>query len=132
MKPESAAFLAKAHRLLYEARTELSVHLTEACGRAAYLAALQAAHAYIYERTGRVARTHKGAHNTFYLLSADDGRIEAGLRVFLSESYDLKNTADYEVGPNGIVPAEDAAAALDTAIRFVACIGAILDSMPDA
>ena len=105
VKPESAAFLAKAHRLLREARTELDVQLPEACGRAAYLAALQAAHAYIHERTGRVARSHKGAHNMFFLLSADEPRIDADLRVFLSEGYDLKNSADYEVGDKGDVPA---------------------------
>jgi len=40
----------------------LTVDLTEDAGRAAYLAGYQAAQALIFERTGKVTKTHRGAH----------------------------------------------------------------------
>ncbi|MGE5271905.1 MAG: hypothetical protein ACM3JG_19770 [Thiohalocapsa sp.] len=54
MKPESADFLNKARSFLVKARNELNVlGYADEAGRAAYLAALHAAQALIFERTDR-------------------------------------------------------------------------------
>jgi uncharacterized protein (UPF0332 family) len=41
------------------------LHYIDEAGRAAYLAGYHAAQALIFERTGREAKTHKGAHTQF-------------------------------------------------------------------
>jgi uncharacterized protein (UPF0332 family) len=60
MTPEAERYLAKARLTLDRARLMLTVHLTEDAGRSAYLAGYQAAEAFIFERTGKVTKTHKG------------------------------------------------------------------------
>ena len=62
MTPEAGRYLAKARLTLDHARKMLTVQLNEDAGRAAYLAGFQAAQALIFERTGTVTKTHKGAH----------------------------------------------------------------------
>ena len=60
MTPQAAEFLAKAHHLLTEADIMLGVGLNDAAGRTGYLAAFHAAQAFIFERTGKVFKTHHG------------------------------------------------------------------------
>jgi hypothetical protein len=48
------------------------------------------------------------------------------LRQFLPQSFGMKAVADYELGPQAVIPAEQAAAAIETAARFVACIATLL------
>jgi hypothetical protein len=48
------------------------------------------------------------------------------LRRFLPQAYDLKAICDYEFGPDAVVPREKAAAAVETATRFVNCIAGLL------
>jgi uncharacterized protein (UPF0332 family) len=62
VKPESQAYLDKARQTLAHARAILTIGLGDEAGRAAYLTALHAAQALIFERTGRVAKTHRGVH----------------------------------------------------------------------
>lgn len=119
MTPEAALFLSKAQRLLKEAEAMLGIGLFEAAGRSAYLAAFQAAQAYISESTGRVAKTHKGVHTEFQRLTAADLHLAHELRSFLSRAYNLKAIADYETHPDQEVTAERAAQALAEAGRFV-------------
>ncbi|HZU89512.1 MAG TPA: hypothetical protein VE993_09675 [Stellaceae bacterium] len=45
---------------------------------------------------------------------------------FLSQSYNLKDIADYELGPGAAVPLDRASAAIATAERFVERIAEIL------
>ena len=126
MKPETRAYLDKAQRALTHARAILAIQFGDDAGRAAYLAALHAAQALIFERTGRVAKTHRGAHGQFLRLVAGEPSVDAELRRFLSESYKLKSVADYEVGPDSVVPIEEAAAAIETAARFLDTIAGLL------
>ena len=128
MKPEARAYLDKARQSLAHARAILDIELGDESGRAAYLAALHAAQALIFERTGRVAKTHRGVHGQFLKLVGEEVRVDPGLRRFLSEGYRLKSTADYEIGPEAIVPLEEAAAAVETAARFVDTVAALLVS----
>jgi uncharacterized protein (UPF0332 family) len=58
----------------------LTVNLTEDAGRAAYLAGYQAAEAFIFERSGRATKTHKGAHSEFARLAVNEPRIDLELR----------------------------------------------------
>jgi hypothetical protein len=38
----------------------------------------------------------------------------------------MKAVADYELGPQAVIPAGQAAVAIETAARFVACIATLL------
>jgi uncharacterized protein (UPF0332 family) len=128
MTPEAERYLTKARLTLDHARTMLAVNLTEDAGRAAYLVGYQAAEAFIFERTGKATKTHKGAHTEFARLAANEPRIDMELRRFLPQAYDLKAICDYELGPDAVVPHDKAAAALETAARFVNCIAGLLSA----
>jgi uncharacterized protein (UPF0332 family) len=118
--------LDKARQFLTRARIILAAGLAEDAGRDAYLAAFHAAQALIAERTGKEAKTHKGAHVQFARLTKDEARIDLELRRFLPQSYDMKAIADYETGPGAVIPQEQAATAIETAARFVGCIAGVL------
>ncbi len=60
MTPQAALFLEKARKLLVEADTMLSVNLNKAAGQTAYLAGFHVAEALIFERLGKVLKTHNG------------------------------------------------------------------------
>lgn len=60
MKDESAAFLHQADVMLARADTMLSVGLNADAAREAYLACFHCAQAYIFERTGKVSKSHHG------------------------------------------------------------------------
>lgn len=128
MKTETEFYLDKAGEDLGAAKKLLAIDLTGNAGRLAYLAAFQAARALIFERTGKVAKTHKGVHSEFARLTQDDARIDKELRPFLKQSFTLKQAADYEVGPAAIVTAAQAAAAIETADRFIARVAAVIDA----
>ncbi len=102
------------------------MHYNDEAGRAAYLAGYHAAQALISERTGKIAKTHEGVNSQFNLLTKGDGRVDAELRRFLSQAYNLKAVADYEAGPGSVVPRDRAEAAIVTAVRFVDCVAALL------
>lgn len=126
MKPEAAQYLDKARQALKEARATAGIELAEAAGRAAYLAAFHAAQALIFERTGKVPKTHRGVHAQFSRLARDEPRIGAELSWFLSRAYDFKAVADYEIGPDATVPLTEAVSATEAAEQFVVKIAAIL------
>jgi len=113
--------------VLTKARELLDVlHYNDEAGRAAYLAGFHAAQALISERTGQIAKTHKGANSRFNLLTKGDRRVDAELHRFLQQAYNLKALADYEIGPDSVVPRERIEAALATAARFVDVVAELL------
>ena len=120
MTPEASAFLAKAQHLLAEADTMLGVGLNDAAGRTAYLAGFHAAQALIFERTGKVFKSHRGVQTEFLRLTKDDPNLAVALRGFLSRTYNLKAIADYETGPGSEVSPERASEAVRTGKQFVA------------
>jgi uncharacterized protein (UPF0332 family) len=111
---------------LTRARIILAAGVAEDAARDAYLAAFHAAQALISERTGKNAKTHTGVHIAFARLAKDELRIDTELRRFLPQSFNMKAVADYELGPDAVIPAEQAATAIETASRFVACIEGLL------
>ena len=95
-----------------QAEAMLRIGLNEAAGRTAYLAGYHAAQALIFERTGKVFKSHAGVQTEFLRLTKDDPRIDGELRAFLSRSYNLKAIADDETGPGSTISAERAASAV--------------------
>jgi len=127
MSPEAQGHLDKAHEDLTKAQVVLDrLQYADEAGRLAYLAAFHAAQALISERTARTAKTHAGVHSQFNLLTKDDPRVDPELRRFLSDAFDLKSIADYEVGPDAVVSPEDAKEAIVTAGRFIDRVTEIL------
>ena len=94
MKPETSAYLDKARYALNEARAVASIELAEAAGRAAYLAAFHAAQVLIFERSGKVPKTHHGVHAQFSRLASDEPSIGIELPRLLSRAYDFKAVAN--------------------------------------
>jgi uncharacterized protein (UPF0332 family) len=126
VKSEAASYLEKAQTLLVEADAIFAIHLNEAAGRTAYLAGFHAAQAFIFEHTGRAPKTHSGVHTEFLRLTKDDQRVAPDLRIFLSQSYNLKAIADYETGPGARVSVALVTTTIETCKRFVARIVAML------
>lgn len=126
MTPEAAGHLDKARQFLAYARTILAAGIAGDAGRGTYLAAFHAAQALICERTGKAAKTHKGAHVQFARLTKDELRLDPELRRFLPQSYDIKAISDYETGPDAVVQPEQAAIAIATAVRFIDVVTSLL------
>lgn len=119
MKPESAAFMEKSREFLVKAQGMLDNHWPDEAGRAAYLAGLHAAQAFIFETSGEITKSHKRVQTEFARLTKDDPRFDIELRAFLGRAYNLKAIADYETGPGSRVSPKSASAAIQTARLFV-------------
>jgi uncharacterized protein (UPF0332 family) len=124
--PEAGRYLGKARLCLIHAQKILEVEIGDDAGRAAYLAAFHAAQALIFERTGKVAKTHKVVHSQFLKLAANEPRIPVELQHFLRRAYNLKTVADYEIGPDAVVPVERAAEAIETAGRLIETVAELV------
>jgi uncharacterized protein (UPF0332 family) len=118
--------MAKARQVLEEARAVLAIHLPEAAGRSAYLAAYHAAQAFIFDRTGKIAKTHSGVRSEFSRLAKNEPSLDRRFLAFLAQAYALKEAADYGTGPSAKVPPERAAAAIETAAHFIATVAGLL------
>lgn len=124
---EAADYLARAREFLTEAEAIASLPLPKLAARHAYYAAFHAAQAYILERTGKIAKTHRGVHNEFARLARCDDRIGGELVHFLAAAYRHKQDADYAVGTRAAHLSEpEARAALLTANRLVNTITRLL------
>ncbi len=106
--------------MIEEAEATAGLRLSDAAGRAAYLAGFHTAQAFLSEKTGRIAKTHRGVQTEFLRLTRDDANLPPDLRAFLSHAYQLNAIADYETGEDSRVSAEQAAKAIGEAKRFLA------------
>ncbi len=59
----------------------IAIGLHYDAGRAAYLAAFHAAQTVIFERGGKVVRTHKGVNVEFLRLTRDDPAFTRSMRT---------------------------------------------------
>jgi uncharacterized protein (UPF0332 family) len=109
----------------------LGVHLNDDAARAAYLAAFHAAQAVIFERSGRVVKTHRGVQSEFLRLTKDDPLFKPDQRIFLSQAYDFKAVADYETG-SAELSAEQATVALERGRGFVNAVRRALTPLEPA
>jgi len=123
---EAALYLKKAWWHLASARVIAQQGIPEIAAREAYYAAFQAAEALIFQRTGKIAKTHKGVHGEFARLVKDDPRIDRAHLSFLSQSYAYKAISDYEVGPMAQVLPDDALDTIESAEKFVNCVDTCL------
>ncbi|MGO9005712.1 MAG: HEPN domain-containing protein [Beijerinckiaceae bacterium] len=135
MKPESAKFIEQANICLARADIMMTVSLHEDAARAAYFTSFHVAQAYIFERTGKTSKSHKGVQTEFFRLSKEDARADHALRRFLSQSYEFKSVADYFTSDEAGTSAQEAGEAIATAKRFVEHFTALVsipNSAPDA
>lgn len=129
MKPDTADHLRKARQMLADARTIAGISLHHVAAREAYLAAFHAAEAYIFEQTGKVAKTHRGVRAMFSRVAKAEPRISQEFVAFLGRGYELKSIVDYDT--NDATPpisAERAGFAIDTAGRFIELMARLLHS----
>ena len=125
MTPGSRELLDKARDCLARARIILAAGVGEDAGRDAYLAGLHVAQAIIRARTGKAAKTHRGVHRLLSQIARREPQLSE-LALFLSQAYNLKAVADYELGPGASVPLDRASEAIDRAARFIEQVAALL------
>ncbi len=125
--PEVREHLEKARECLARARIILDAGVGEDAGRNAYLAGFHAMQAVIRARTGRTAKTHRGVHRMLSQLGRDEPPL-AALALFLSQAYNMKAVADYELGPGTGVPLERARDAIERAAEFIEQIAGLLQT----
>ena len=99
MKPESSDYLAKARHCLASAKTIAAAEVPDVAAREAYLAVYHVAEAYVFERTGKAAKTHRGVKILSNRLARDEARISRELFAFIDEGYQFKSIADYSWAP---------------------------------
>jgi uncharacterized protein (UPF0332 family) len=87
MTPEAGDYLAKGRQDLSDGREILQISLANVAARSAYFAVFHAAEAFIFEKTGRIAKTHRGVRIEFARLAKDDPRIAKTLPEFLAQAY---------------------------------------------
>ena len=127
-RPEAAAYIAKARLSLKEARVLAVNSFPDAAGRAAYLAAYHAAQAFVFNSTGKAAKSHNGLRSEFARLARAEPRIERSFPTFLARAYSLKAIADYAVGEEAGITVAEAEEAIEIATRFVDGIATLLQA----
>ena len=114
MTPGAAELLARARQTLRDAR-QLQSSIPRIAGREAYLAAFHAAQALIYERTGKLAKTHRGVRGQFARLAMDEPGLAGTSAEVLGCGYEIKSRADYGVGTAAVVSTQTAEATINAA-----------------
>jgi len=94
MTPEAEAYLATAREDLREAGLIAALPLAKAAARSAYNAAFHAAEGFIFERTGKVVKTHSGVRSEFSRLLIGAVGVDATLGQTLNKGYGFKDLAD--------------------------------------
>ncbi len=121
MKPEAAGELQLAKEALAGAEEILALTTrAKVVAREAYIAALHAARAVIFERTGKVSKTHSGTHSEIGRLAHLDATIDPQFSHFLKAAFDAKINSDYGEGKSKISTMDDARYFVATATRLVA------------
>jgi uncharacterized protein (UPF0332 family) len=127
VRPETAKFLDKAKDDLADASKIAAIELATVAARSAYYAAFHAAEGLIFEKTGKVAKTHSGVRSEFARLARQSPKIGKTHAAFLAEAYKFKEISDYSVDRDQRMTTEEAALAIANAERFVAAIVTLLD-----
>jgi uncharacterized protein (UPF0332 family) len=125
LTPEAAEYLAKARTLLAEVLNLRRDGYLEVAAREAYLAAFHAGQALIFERTGRIAKTHSGLRSRFAEIARHQPGIPKHLGRYLGRAYKVKETHDY--GPLRAITTAKADETIVQAQEFVELIAQILE-----
>jgi uncharacterized protein (UPF0332 family) len=99
MSPEAIDYLAISKLSLERAQRAFVAELFEDAARNAYLAALNAARALIYEKTGLAVKSHSGARSKLHDLMHEGLPFDGKIAKFLQEGFDTKQGVDYGDGP---------------------------------
>ena len=121
----TAELLDRARQGLRDAR-RLRAEIPRIAGREAYLAAFHAAQALIYERTGKLAKTHRGVRSQFARLMKEEPGLQGISIEVLSRGYEVKSRVDYGVGTTAHVSARTAEAIIDEAAAFIDALARLL------
>ena len=124
MSPETINYFAVAEKQLAQAERALAAELYEFAAREAYLTALSAARAIIFEKTGDAPKTHSGARSQLTMLQRSGLPIDPLFVTFLATGFELKSDLDY--GPVTPVDKDAAEKALSLARAFVKAARAVL------
>ena len=119
MTPEAQSYLAKAREELEDGRKVAEMGLARIAARSAYYAAFHAAEALIFERTGKIAKTHTGVRTEFARLLKETPEFARSLTAFLAKAYTFKEIGDYGVGPASVITMPEAKDVLENAGQFV-------------
>jgi uncharacterized protein (UPF0332 family) len=122
MKPQTKAFLVAADRALSDARTILSVNIPHQAARLAYYALFHAAQALIFERTDKIAKTHKGVGKEFHRITRSEPGWPPRFAAQLTEAYAYKEHADYDTDFAEPITQSVAAIGITKAETFVGTI----------
>ena len=124
MSPESIDYIGTAERILAEAEVFIEEGHNEVAAREAYLAALSAARAIIFEKTGDAPKTHSGTRAMLAKLIHGGLALDGKLLKFLADGFEQKVDADY--GPRTPLGDSEAERILETAQAFVAAARRLL------
>ena len=130
MKPQTADFLEAAQEALAQSKQIDALPIPAQAARLAYYAQFHAAQAFIFEREGKIAKTHKGVQTQFHKLAQNDAAIGKQLAVSLSANYFYKETADYHTGAGSKITPQHSARAIQDAEHFLAAVTAALSPSP--
>ena len=117
MSPEAIDYFEIAERALERARGIAKAGIHDVAAREAYISALNAARAVIFEKTGNATKTHAGVRTQMYKLIKDGMSFDPNLAAFLREGLDVKNATDY--GPPRYLDRSDAESFIERAATFL-------------
>ena len=128
MTPQASAYLSAAKEAISDANRILAIGISRQAARLAYYALFHAAQALIFERTGKVAKTHKGVGRLFHKVAAAEPMLPRGIAGDLSAAYRFKEMADYDIDPAISVTPQEARDVIATAHRDVEAVERLLES----
>ena len=95
MTPEAADYLQHSRRSLTDAQKALAAGIYVPAAREAYIAALNAARAIIFEKLTIASKTHTGTHALLHRLVHDGLKVDRRTLDILSKGFEVKTKADY-------------------------------------
>jgi uncharacterized protein (UPF0332 family) len=107
MSPEAVDYLSTAEAMLERAERNFAAEIYEDAARNAYLAALNAARAVVFDKTTMAPKTHSGTRAKFHDLVREGMAFEHNLVKFLSDGFETKQGVDY--GPEVVHVSRDRA-----------------------
>jgi uncharacterized protein (UPF0332 family) len=126
LKPATRDALSHARIHLEEAIKVLAIGLPSLAARQANIAALTAARVFVFERTDKGPKTHKGVKRLMHQLVHEGASIQASLLDIFDDGFEMKLEADY--GDPAKIGQEDASAAIEMATHLIADIERIVDA----
>jgi uncharacterized protein (UPF0332 family) len=128
MKSRTESYLDAADNAIRDAKRILEIEIPGQAARLAYYAQFHAAQALIFERTDKLAKTHRGTDRLSHELARVEPGLSSDLAATLTATYHFEEVVDYD--PGVPISAIDASAAIEAAEKFVAAVRAALNPPP--